>query len=430
MSTFNLRPERIPIQRRTFLRAAGVTVALPMLEAMQPILRADAPTDPPRRAIWICTTLGLHAPSLFPAAAGNNDCQTPYLELVRDHASRFTLFSGLSHPDQSGSDGHSSEKTWLTAAIHPGLPGFRNTISVDQLAREKLGQVTRFASIALSTAGTASQSYSSGGVMVPAESRPSALFEKMFLQGNAQEVDQQRQGLRDGRSILDGLTSQANKLNQRVSSADRERLQAYWDSVRATEQELQIAGAWLDRPKPHVDEAPPQDIAAENDLIGRTRLWTNLIPLIVQTDSSRIITLMIQGRNDIPPIEGVSMDHHNLSHHGQDDSKIAQLQRIEKEIMRCFGSLLGGLHDRSEGSGTLLDSTCVTFGSNLGNANSHDWHNLPILFAGGRYAHGKHVAFDAAQNKPLSNLYLTVLQNHMGLEIERFGTSSGTIAFS
>lgn len=383
--------------------------------------------EAPRRVLWICTSLGLHGPSLFPAQAGENRSETPYLKLLEAQRQSFTLFSGLSHPDQSGSDGHSSEKTWLTAAPHPGLSGFRNTLSVDQFAKEKLGQQTRFASLELSTHGNGSQSHSSGGVMLPAEWRPSSMYEKMFLQGNAQEIAQQRNQLKDGKSILDGLSQQTKALSERVSRADRERLEAYWDSVRKTEQDLQTAGAWLDRPKPIVDEPVPQDIQAENDLIGRTQLWMNLIPLMVQTDATRIMTLLIQGRNDVPPIEGVTMDHHNLSHHGQDEAKIAQLQRIETEIIRCFGALLTGLAAREEQGQSLLDNTAIVFGSNLGNANAHDWHNLPIFMAGGRFPHGQHVAYDTQNNVPLSNLYTTLLQKHLGLDVDRFGTSTGTL---
>jgi hypothetical protein len=317
--------------------------------------------------------------------------------------------------------------TWLSAAPHPGLAGFRNSISVDQLAREQLGQVTRFPSIELSTHGTTSQSYSSGGVMIPAEWRPSVLFERLFLQGKPQEIDRQRAQLKEGRSVLDGLMNQTKALARRVGEADRRRLEAYFDSLRQSERELQVAGEWLDKPKPKVDQSVPRDIQQDNDLIGRTQQLIDLIPLIVQTDSSRIISVVIQGRNDVPPIDGVSMDHHNLSHHGQDESKIEQLQRIETAIVRCFGGLLAALRSKDESGDTLLSNTTVVFGSNLGNANSHDWRNLPILFAGGRFRHGQHIGYDPDRNVPLCNLFVTMLQKHMGFAVDRFASSTSTL---
>ena len=131
----------------------------------------------------------------------------------------------------------------------------------------------------------------------------------------------------------------------------------------------------------------------------------------------------------VPVVEGVSVDHHNLSHHGQDRAKIEQLKLIETAQMQAFAKLMATLANKTEaanGGGRLLDHTSVVFGSNLGNANSHDWHNLPILLAGGGHRHGQYRAFDEQRNQPLSNLFLSLLQKQ-GHEIERFGSSTGTI---
>lgn len=423
------------LNRRTFLRSAGVAIALPALDAMAPVrsvlaggVFAKEEAVPQQRMIMICTSLGLHGPSLFPESAGRDYKNTPYLEYLKDHRDDFTVFSGLSHPDQSGADGHSSQMTWLTSARNPGLGGFRNTISVDQYVREKLGYVTRFPSIALSTSGQNSQSYTGGGVMVPAEYRPSALFEKMFLQGKPHEVERQRQKLNDGKSVLDSIAVQARKLHKRVSSADRERLEEYFTSLRSAEQHFQKAEQWIDRPKPVVDAQPPEDIKEDRDLIGRTKLMFELIPLILQTDSSRVITFLIEGRSEVPPIDGVTMDHHNLSHHGQDEAKIAQLTKIETELMKSLGGLIGSLKLKSEAENRLIDNSMVLFGSNLGNANSHDWRNLPVILAGGRFDHGSHVELDRANNTPLSNLFVTMMQK-MKIETDQFGSSSGTLSW-
>ena len=412
------------IHRRTMLKSAGVALALPALESMDCAAHAAiASSDAPQRMITICTTLGLHAPSLFPKTTGADFEITRYLKPLQDHRSEFTLFSGLSHPDQAGADGHSSQMTWLTSARHPGLGGFRNSISVDQFAREKIGYATRFPSLALSSSGTTSQSYTRGGVMIPAESRPSRLFQKMFLQGKKSDIQRRRQQLSDGQSILDSLIDQARLLKNQITPADRIRLEEYFTSIRATENQFAKANEWLDKPRPKVDADVPQDIANDSDVVGRMKLLMELIPLIIQTDSSRVISVVVHGRNDVPPVPGVSVDHHNLSHHGKDETKIEQLQKIESELMSNFGRLLTTMKSKSEGDRSLLDNTMVLFGSNLGNANSHDWRNLPVIMAGGNFNHGRYIAYDKDNNIPLSNLFVSMLQK-MKFETDRFGTST------
>ena len=375
--------------------------------------------------VCICTSLGLHAPFLFPNETGADYALTPYLEILKDVRSDFTLFSGLSHPDQTGANGHTSEMSWLTAARFPGLGGFKNTVSLDQLAAEKIGLQTRFPSLVLGT-GTPSLSYTRGGVMIPAESRPSRVFAKLFLDGTPAEVRQQVQKLREGQSIMDTVQDEVQSFTRRVGAADRDKLDEYFSSVRELEQRLATSEAWAHKPKPKLDEQPPRDITDGTDLIGRMRLLFDLIPLALQTDSTRLVTILLQGGNSVPPVKGVTIDHHNLSHHGRDPAKIAQLRLIEEAELRVVRDLLGKLKTKQEAGSPLLDKTMVLFGSNLGNANSHDTRNLPILLAGGGFKHGRHVAFDANKNTRLCNLFVTMLQR-LGVETDAFGSSTGTL---
>ncbi len=215
----------LPVDRRTFLRASGVAVALPLLEAMAPAL-ARAAVAGPKRLVTVCSTLGLYSGSWFPKTAGAAYEGTEYLALLDAHRSRYTLFSGLSHEEQSGRQPHNSEITWLTAARRPGLDGFRNTISLDQVAANHLGYVTRFPSIVLGTITPQSQSYGRSGAMVPAETSPASLFRRLFLQGTPEEVAREAQSLSDGGSILDRLKSQTEALRRRVSAADQQKLDA------------------------------------------------------------------------------------------------------------------------------------------------------------------------------------------------------------
>ena len=411
------------IDRRKFLKASGVSLALPLLESMSPAWAKDAST--PKRAVFLCTTLGLHAPALFPKKTGADYELTDYLGLLKEHRKDFTLFSGLSHPGQGGE--HQCEMTWLSAAPNPGMDGFRNSISIDQYAATKLGYVTRFPSISLSSDNTKkSQSYTNSGVMVPAEYRPSRMFAKMFLKGKPEEIARQKQKLVDGRSILDELMGQTKALLKTSTAADRDRLEEYFNSVRTAENDLAQAQAWLARPKPQVEAKPPQDIHDQTDLIGRIKLLLNLVPLIIQTDSSRVISIVIQSNHGIPKINGVDSEHHNLSHHGRDPKRIEQLIKIERAIVNCFGDFLAAMKAKREGNGTLLDNTLTLFGSNLGNASAHDPRNNPILLAGGGLKHGRYLAHDPKNNTPLCNLFLHML-NQMGLETEKFAGSTGEL---
>lgn len=414
-----------PLSRRAALKASGIAITLPLLESMNPAVGREIAT-PPRRMVLICNTLGLHPPSLFPNTPGQDYESTEYLDLLKEHRDDFTLLSGLSHPDQNGRQPHDTEMTWLTSARNPGLGGFKNSISVDQHAAKELGYVTRFPSIALSSHTRKSQSYTSNGVMVPAEDRPSSVFAKLFLRGSPETLRQRRQSLADGRSILDGVAEQTRALNRKASTNDRRQLEEYFAAVRNAEVELMEAEAWLDRPKPRVDEPPPQDIADPADLIGRAKALWKLIPLILQTDSSRIITMVIQDHLAVPKINGVTAEHHNLSHHGQDPEKIKQLKRIETEILKCFADFLSSMARSPEAEARLLDRTSVLFGSNLGNANAHDPRNLPVILAGGGYTHGRYVAYDASNNTPLCNLFVDLL-NNLGVATESFGTSTGAL---
>ena len=300
-----------PLDRRTFLRASGVALALPMLESMSPRL-AHAAAAGPRRMVNICNTLGLYGEAWFPKTAGAAWETTEYLSLLEKHRDNFTLFTGFSHEEQTGRQPHNSEITFLTAARRPGLDGFRNTISMDQVAANHLGYTTRFPSIVLGTAAPQSQSYTRSGAMVPAETSPANLFRQLFLQGTPEEVEREKQSLNDGGSILDRLKSQTSALRRRVSMADQVKLDSYFDAVRTAELDLAEVKAWQQKPKPVVDAEPPVDIPSRNDLIGRIKLMFRMIPLILETDSSRVISLMIQDHGVVIDVPGVNFDQHSL----------------------------------------------------------------------------------------------------------------------
>jgi hypothetical protein len=410
--------------RRHFLRAAGVSLALPWLDALAPARVLGAAARPRHRMVCICMPLGLHPPFFFPQKAGKDYPLTPYLEVVKDFRNDFTVISGLSHPEVGSS--HDSIFSFLTAAPHPEIrAGFRNSISLDQLAAEHIGGETRFPSLALADEGF-SLSWTRSGALVPSDSWPSSVFARLFLEGRPEEVQAQARRLRDGQSILDAVRAQARQVEPRLGAGDRDKLDEYFTSVRELEQRLARAEEWSKKPKPKVDAKPPQDIHNPADIIGRTRLMFDLIHLAVQTDSTRLITMLLAGTSLVPTIAGVSLGHHDLSHHGQDPSKIEQLKKIELETMKAVRDLLAKLKQTKEEGVRLLDRTMVFFSSNLGAGSTHSTRNLPVLLAGGGFRHGQHLAFDPGKPPPLCNLYVSMLQR-LGIEADQFGSSTGTL---
>ncbi|MFK7738388.1 MAG: DUF1552 domain-containing protein [Pirellulaceae bacterium] len=407
--------------RRTVLRGAGVALALPLLESMASAKQVGDPAK--RRIVAINIGLGLHAPNMIPKQAGRDYELPTYLKILEDYRDQFTVISGASHPEVGG--GHSSYKSYLTCAAHPNSAGFRNTISIDQLAAAKLGSETRFASLSLSSSGPG-LSWSRSGVEIPTQTRPSFVFKKLFLAGKATEQKRQMQRLQDGQSVLDVVMEKTGRLQKKLTGRDREKLDQYFEAVREAERRLAKAEAWEQKPKPTVIEKPPRDELDSKKIIERMRLMYDVMHLALETDSTRFATYNIAGMNAVPVIPGVDIDYHNLSHHGQDPAKIAQLTIVESALFQEFNRFLRKLSESPESDGSLLDSTMVLFGSNLGNASSHDTKNMPMLLAGGGFQHGQHLAFDRSNNYPLPKLFVSMLQQ-LGIETDTFGSGSGTM---
>lgn len=411
------------LNRRAFLKGSGATVALPFLSAMMPAFaKADAA---PKRFVAMNAGLGFHAPNFIPTEAGADYKAPVYLQKLEKHRKDFTVFSGLSHPNSNGANGHTSELTWLTSAPRPGLAGFKNTISLDQLMAKHIGAATRFPSMTIGARG-ASLSWTANGVQIPVQMHPTKIFRQLFVNGTEAEVAEEIKNLERGRSILDTVLDDAKVLSITLGARDREKLDEYFTSVRELEIRLQQNKEWAKRPKPKVDYKEPQDVADRNDILAKQRLMNDLTLLALQTDSTRVIAYSLGGMNAVPSnIPGVRTDWHMLSHHGRDEQKIEELTRIEAAEFAVFSEFLTKLKGVKEAGGHLLDHTAILFGSNLGNASSHSWRNLPILLAGGGYKHGHHAAHDPENNTPFANLFVPLAQR-MGLEIDQFGSSTAS----
>jgi hypothetical protein len=413
---------RLP--RRTLLRGAGVALALPWMTAMQRVAQGDSEEQAPRRFVAMTLGLGLHGANLNPSSAGADYAPSPYLAQLQDLRHRFTVISGTSHPGVSG--GHRAEASILSANVLAPVGRGKNSISLDQYMAKHLGNHTRYPSLVLSSSGSNSPSYTEQGAMIPAESSPSRLYMKLFVDDSPAEQLRQSQRLLEGRSIMDLVADDARRLRRELGAGDRDRLDSYAESVRALERRLQDSADWARRPKPTVDMPQPADIVDPNDFIGRQRLMNDMVRLALQTDSTRFITYHLGGSGGVIPLPGVDDGYHNLSHHGLDGEKIEQLAIVEEAIVGAWGDFLRDLAATDDHGGNLLEQTSVLLTSNLGNASNHDNRNMPVLVAGGRFRHGQHLAFDQKRNYPLPNLFVNLLQEQ-GMEVDRFASSTGTM---
>ena len=357
-----------------------------------------------------------------------SETSSPYLDLLAGHRNQFTTFAGLSHPGVDGN--HHAGQCFLSAAPHPGQPTFRNSVSLDQLAAEHIGEDTRFPTLAAAVRQgehyADSVAVSRSGVLLPAEASAEKLYRKLFVAGTLEEKAATMRRIAAGGSVLDLLLDKAKRLERSSDPQDRARLDQYFQSIRELEGRLQRSLAWEDRPKPKVDYPMPKDIADGNEVIARTRLMFDLVRLALQTDSTRIVTLSLSTFSVVPHVPGVKNETHGLTHHGNEPAKIAELRRIEEAQVAAFGELLAAFRGTRETGGNLLDRTQILYGSCLGNANSHSNQNLPVLLAGGGFRHGKHLAFDAVNNTPLANLYVSMLRQ-LGVDTDKFASSTGTL---
>ena len=407
------------LSRRTFLRGAGFALSLPLLEGMAPLLgesKALAAGDKiPRRMVAIETNMGIMPQFFFPEKGGRDYALTPYLEKLKSHRDKLTVFSGVSLPGVTG--GHTAEKCFLTGTPHPDRGGFRNTVSLDQFAAEQIGVATRYPSLPLAMVsdGSPTLSFTRSGAPIPAEKSPRKLFQKLFVQGKASEVEANVDALRQGRSMLDFVSEQSKRLNSVLSKNDQHRMEEYYTSVRELEKRMHSSEEWEYKPKPVVKAEAPKDIDDSKEFVAKTRLMFDVMKLAIETDSTRIITLFI----DTTVI-------HSITHHGNRPEAIAELRAKEEGQFDALNGFLTALESTKEEGQSLLDRTQVLYGTPMGSANSHSNVNLPVLLAGGGFKHGQHLAFDQKNNYPLTNLYVSMLQR-LGIETSSFSTGKGTI---
>ena len=414
---------RTPLPRRTILTGAGVAIALPMLEAMTPVGRAAAKSDKPvKRFVCLSSNYGVYRKAFFARTdqPGQGYEMPATLQPLARHRGDMTLFSNLDHGNTIGHQG----VPVLLSGVRPHLAVHypEGNMSVDQKIAEYVGAGTRFPSMTLKVNEANFVSFTRTGVQVPAIDLRT-MYRALFLADPQDKKASAAERLKRQNSILDVVREKAKAVNHQLGKQDQRKFAEYLEAVRSLEKKIKQQQPWLDRPKPSTDRAEPQPgKGTEADL----RAMVELIALAIQTDSTRAITLSSGFANGDFGLNG---GYHGFSHHGEREDHVAALKLIERNKMTQMAHLLDLLKAQEDtlNGGTLLDHTTVLWGCGMA-TGPHSTKNLPLILAGGGFQHGEHKVYsdDDAKRVPAANLLLSILQNH-GLEIDRFGTSTGSL---
>ena len=446
------------INRRHALRAMGTCIALPMLECMTP-LKAAEKISTPKRSAFIYLANGVHSLNYQITESGPDYKFSRSLKPLEKHRNSITPISGLYHPGGIGNH-HKCISIWLTGGMLG--PSDRNTISADQKIAEVTGQHTRYPSIEIAIAQK-SLAWTADGVQLPAMRHCSEIFASMFEKPEG-GIAAQRKALRLKASVLDDNLAEIQRLEKKMGSADKGRLDQYLTSVREAEIRTRRADDWLDTPLPEISDADRKrtnrDIkqAQAGDYF---RTVYDLIVLAFQTDVTRVATFSMGGEGNGLPIPeiGITETRHQLSHHGGDADYMEKLTQSDTFAIEQYGYFLSRLEETKDVNGkSLLGSTMSLFGSGMSYGHSHGNANLPLVLGGGSdlgLKHGNHLDFNREADafkgysqdaygaltskhyrvcsKPLnsdahmSNLLLLMAQR-MGVKTEQFGDSNSVLA--
>jgi Protein of unknown function (DUF1552) len=434
------------LPRRTFLRGIGAALSLPLLDAMIPAATASTKTAalPVRRLGYVFMPMGCDQSRWTPRGTdGKLSELSPILASLAPHREHVTAFTNLELRNAYPGSHATSNSSFLSAAKakHTESSDYYLGTTADQLAARQLGRDTQLASLELSmdmlqTTGQCDNGYacvyqnnlswSSPTTPLPSEAHPRIVFERLFGEGGS--LLERRASLRQRASLLDWITEDISSLKQKLGPADRAKIAEYLDTVREVERRIQKAEADVALSPLPPDLERPLGVPAS--YTEHAKLMFDLQVLAMQGDITRVTTFQLarETSNRTYAVEtGVADPHHPLSHHGNDPDKIARMAKINAFHVSLFAYFLERLKATPEGNGTLLDHSLLLYGSGIGNPNVHDHTNLPILVAGGAAGGmkgGRHIRYD--KPVPLANLHLTLLDK-VGVNIERFGDSSGKI---
>ena len=439
------------IPRRTFLRGAATTLALPLLDAMVPAMASIAKTaaSPVLRMGFVYVPNGIIMEQWTPALEGAAFEMTPILEPLTPFRDCLVVLSGLDHkaadplPGEGGAPHTRTSSTFLTG-VHPKATegaDLHAGVSVDQIAAKKLGKETQLASLELAldptlAAGVCERGYScvylstmSWGTPttpLPMEDKPRVVFERLFGDDDTTDSAARLARMRQKRSLLDSLAEAVADIQTGLGQTDRAKLNQYLDAVRDVERRIQLAEEQASRELPTLDR-PGGSIPASYEEYAK--LMFDLQALAYQTDMTRVITFALgrerSGRSyrEI----GVPEAHHPITHHRNDPTLIAKVAKINALHARLFSYYLEKLRSTPDGDGSLLDHVMIVYGSGISNGDTHSNRDLPVLLVGGgagKIKGGQHVRYPVGT--PMTNLYLTALEK-AGIAVDKMGDSSGKL---
>ncbi len=436
------------LPRRTFLRGMGVSLALPLLDAMTPALTALAATPAAperlRRLGYVYMPMGCDATRWTPPGDGASDAwdeMSPTLSPLAPVKQHVTVISNLELENAYPGTHATSNCSFLSAAKAKRTEStdYYLGTTADQIAAQHIGRETQLPSLEmamdlLATVGQCDNGYacvyqnnlswSSPTTPLPAEAHPRLIFESLFGEGGA--AADRRAALRAKASLLDAVTEEMTRLQNTLGPSDRARVSEYLDAVREVERRIQLAESGVrDNPLPDLD----RPVGVPAGYADHARLMFDLQILALQGDVTRVITFQLarETSNRTYPEIGVNDPHHPLTHHGGNQEMLAKVAKINQFHVSLFAEFLQKMAATPEGDGSLLDHSLYLYGSGMGDPNVHDHRNLPILVAGGAAGHmrgGRHIRF--AEPTPLASLHLTLL-NKVGVPIESFADSEGQI---
>ncbi|NOT60752.1 MAG: DUF1552 domain-containing protein [Acidobacteria bacterium] len=433
------------ISRRTMLRGLGVSVALPMLDAMTPALSATA--NPVVRLGFVYVPNGIIMNKWTPKTEGANFEFMPTMKPLEAFREHVNVFSGLAQVQGralgDGAGDHArAGATWLTGA-HPKKSEvtIRCAVSADQVAAQALRDHTQFGSLELGIesnqlSGGCDSGYSCAysntiawrneTTPLPNENNPRAIFERLFGEGDSTDAASRLALMNSQRSILDYVNGGLHRLNAKVGVRDRVKLAEYTDAVRDIERRIQKAEQQSASLKLPVMERPT---AIPDEFEDHVRLVMDLQVLAFQSDLTRVITLMMAREGSNHPYRniGISDGHHNLTHHQNDAEKIAKITKINEVHVKLFAYLLDKLKATADGDSNLLENSLIVYGSSICDGNLHTHHDLPIVLAGGggrQVTGNRHVMLP--KETPLNNLLLSMLDK-AGVAANKLGDSTGKL---
>ena len=435
---------RKALPRRTVLKGLGVTLALPLIDAMVPALSALSQTAaaPVRRLGFVYIPMGANIAAWTPARDGRLLELSPSLASLTPYRDQLTVLTNLEIRNAYTTGNHASANcAFLSCARAKRTEGtdYQLGITVDQIAAQQIGRHTPIPSLELGTdliaqvgncdngyacAYQNNLSWSSSNTPLPTEADPRIVFERLF--GDGGTSSQRRAELRKNNSILDWMRDDLARLQRELGAGDRTRVDQYLDSVREVERRIQSAERQADT-SIDVEASRPASVPASWE--DHVKLMFDLQVLALRSDQTRIITFQLARETSTRsyPQIGVPEPHHPISHHTNDPEKLAKLAKINAYHVSLFSYFVDKLHATPEGQGTLLDHSLVMLGSGMGNPDVHDHTNLPIIVAGGAGSvkGGRHIRY--AQPTPLANLHMTLLDK-VGVPVERFADSTGPLA--